>query len=83
MTEQLNILTFDVEDWFHILDNESTESEESWGQFPTLVQPMTSRILNLLDDHDIKATFFVLGSYGLQSNLGSIHFDSKRSLFFL
>lgn len=61
MTEQLNILTFDVEDWFHILDNDSTESEQSWGQFPSLVQPMTSRVLKMLDDHGIKATFFVLG----------------------
>lgn len=26
----MNILTFDIEEWFHILDFEETRSEEQW-----------------------------------------------------
>ena len=33
MTAPLRILTVDFEDWFHILDNPSTSSPESWENF--------------------------------------------------
>lgn len=26
----MNILTFDVEEWFHLLDNDSTRTETQW-----------------------------------------------------
>ena len=29
----MNILTFDIEDWFHILDNEASKSEKQWKNF--------------------------------------------------
>ena len=28
----MNILTFDVEEWFHLLDFDATRSEANWGQ---------------------------------------------------
>lgn len=30
----MNILTFDVEEWFHLLDNDSTRSEVEWIKYP-------------------------------------------------
>lgn len=61
MSEPMRILTVDVEDWFHILDNAETTSEEHWLQFPSRVEAQTSRLLDLFDRHRCKATFFVLG----------------------
>ena len=29
----MNILTFDIEEWFHILDKESTKTEVEWGNY--------------------------------------------------
>ena len=57
----MKILTFDIEDWFHILDNEKTNSIDDWSQFPSRLEKNVNTILNLLDDNDQKATFFILG----------------------
>jgi polysaccharide deacetylase family protein (PEP-CTERM system associated) len=57
----LNILTFDVEDWFHILDHWGVEDSGSWAQHPSRVVKNTQRILDVLDEHALKATFFCLG----------------------
>ena len=61
MSQSVNILTIDLEDWFHILDNDATSSVASWEQFPHLVEPMTHKLLDLLSDARVHATFFVLG----------------------
>ena len=57
----MNILTFDIEDWFHILDNDSTRTEKEWRLYESRIYANMERILNLLDDTGIKATFFCLG----------------------
>jgi polysaccharide deacetylase family protein (PEP-CTERM system associated) len=57
----MNILTFDVEDWFHILDNESTKSEKQWGNFESRLEHNMDKIFKLLDDNKQDATFFCLG----------------------
>ena len=57
----LNILTFDVEDWFHILDHREVEDPASWAQHPSRVVENTRRILDVLDKRAQKATFFCLG----------------------
>ena len=57
----MNILTFDIEDWFHILDNDSTESIESWKNFPSRIERNVNVILDMLDEKEQKATFFILG----------------------
>ena len=33
----MNILTFDIEEWFHILDFEETRNEEQWRGIPEKV----------------------------------------------
>lgn len=57
----MNILTFDIEEWFHILDNESTKGEDQWRKYEYRLAKNTDRILALLQDENQTATFFVLG----------------------
>jgi polysaccharide deacetylase family protein (PEP-CTERM system associated) len=57
----VRILAFDVEDWFHILDNASTRTEKEWQAFPSRIHEATDRILKLLSDRQLAATFFCLG----------------------
>lgn len=57
----LNILTFDLEDWFHVLDHLGVEDPASWPHYPSRVEENTRRILDLLDAKGKKATFFCLG----------------------
>jgi len=58
---KMNILTFDVEEWFHILDNESTKTQKEWSNFNYRIDANMDRIFQLLDKHNQKATFFCLG----------------------
>jgi polysaccharide deacetylase family protein (PEP-CTERM system associated) len=55
------ILTFDIEDWFHILDHPATRSETQWQTFPSRLDANIERILHLLASKNLKATFFCLG----------------------
>lgn len=57
----MNILTFDVEDWFHILDHKSTKTEKEWVNFPSRIYNNMEKILKILDQTNTKASFFVLG----------------------
>ena len=45
----MNILTFDIEEWFHLLDNDSTRSEEQWKRFEVRIYP---KIRNYHPIHD-------------------------------
>ena len=57
----MNILTFDIEEWFHILDNDSTKTEVEWFNYEHRLESNVDRILELLDRKNQKATFFILG----------------------
>ena len=57
----MNILTFDIEEWFHILDNESTKTEKEWHNYESRIHKNMDRIFELLDRNNQKATFFCLG----------------------
>jgi polysaccharide deacetylase family protein (PEP-CTERM system associated) len=57
----MNILTFDIEDWFHILDNESTRTEKEWGNFDSRIHRNMEVIFEILGRNSQKATFFCLG----------------------
>lgn len=57
----MRILTFDIEEWFHLLENESTGDESRWGSFPVRIHDNVDRLLEILSDTDTKATFFILG----------------------
>lgn len=57
----MNILTFDVEEWFHLLDNDSTRSAEQWERYEVRIYENVERILRILDETGTRATFFVIG----------------------
>lgn len=57
----MNILTFDIEEWFHILDNSSTKTNTEWSNFESRIHTNMDRIFSLLEKTDQKATFFCLG----------------------
>lgn len=57
----LNALTFDVEDYFHVHAFAGVVSRDQWESMPRRVCENTRRILRLLRERNIRATFFVLG----------------------
>ena len=57
----INILTFDVEEWFHLLDNDSTRSAEQWQNYEVRIHKNIDRIFSILEDTNTKATFFIIG----------------------
>ena len=57
----MKILTFDLEDWFHILDFNETENITSWNQYDSRLEFGLEFILSALSASGYKATFFVLG----------------------
>lgn len=57
----MRILTFDVEEWFHLLDNDSTKSEAQWNNYEERIHKNMDRVFQILDDTNTKATFFVIG----------------------
>ena len=54
------ILTFDIEEWFHINNSDWIEVEK-WPDLENRVTVNTNIILSFLKKHNIKASFFVLG----------------------
>lgn len=57
----MNILTFDIEEWFHLLDFDATRTEAEWGKYEVRIYENVDRILRLLDETNSKATFFIIG----------------------
>jgi len=57
----INYLSIDVEDYFHVSAFESISPPSSWVTRELRVEKNTDRILHILDDFQVKATFFVLG----------------------
>ena len=56
-----NILTVDVEDWFHILEIEGGYTRADWDGLEERVVRNTDRLLQLFDEAGVHATFFVVG----------------------
>lgn len=57
----MRILTFDIEEWFHILDHEQTHSTYEWSKFESRIQIGMDIIYDILDKTNSSATFFVVG----------------------
>jgi polysaccharide deacetylase family protein (PEP-CTERM system associated) len=57
----MRVLTFDIEDWFHLLDNEGTRTASDWASYEPRLERNVDRILECLSRHEQKATFFCLG----------------------
>ena len=57
----LNALTIDVEDYYMVSAFADVVKFEDWPKYESRVERNTIRILDILDEHHVKATFFVLG----------------------
>ncbi|HEU0136186.1 MAG TPA: polysaccharide deacetylase family protein, partial [Flavobacterium sp.] len=57
----MNILTFDIEDWFHILDNPATKGINQWASFESRLAANLDKILNIIQQQNTRATFFCVG----------------------
>lgn len=57
----MNILTFDIEDWFHINFEKEFNDETLWENYESRIEQNTDVILEILEEKNIKATFFCLG----------------------
>lgn len=57
-------LSFDIEDWFHIVEVKAVEDPSLWPALSaesSLVERYTDLILKICADHRTRATFFMLG----------------------
>ena len=51
MARKTNIMTIDVEDWFHILESDEAPDRGSWETLPARVEANTDRLLEILADY--------------------------------
>ncbi len=56
-----NAMTIDVEDYFQVSAFENHIPRDSWDSIPCRIESNMEKILGLLDEKQIKATFFTLG----------------------
>jgi len=57
----LNGLSFDIEDWFQVENLKGAIAAGNWDSCDLRVVSNTRKILELLRQHDTRATFFILG----------------------
>jgi polysaccharide deacetylase family protein (PEP-CTERM system associated) len=57
----INAMSVDVEDYFQVSAFESHIDRSQWDSLPHRVEQNTQRILDIFDQHRVKATFFTLG----------------------
>ncbi len=60
----VHALSFDIEDWFHIVEVKAVEDPAQWPTLSaksSLVERYTDLILRVCDEHKTRATFFMLG----------------------
>lgn len=60
----VHALSFDIEDWFHIVEVKAVEDPEQWPALhaeSSLVERYTDLILEICARRDTRATFFLLG----------------------
>ena len=45
----MKILTFDIEEWYHILDNQSTKTQLNWNNYEERINQNMDKIFNFLE----------------------------------
>lgn len=59
-----NVMSIDVEDYYMVSAFADVVRFEDWGTYDSRVEKNTYRILELLNEYSVKATFFILGWVG-------------------
>lgn len=57
----VNIMTVDVEDWFHILEVDGGYERSDWSSLESRVERNTEGLLALFERQNTRATFFIVG----------------------
>ena len=61
ISDVVNAMTIDVEDYFHVSVFDGVVPRAQWETLETRVAANTDHLLELFDEHHVQATFFVLG----------------------
>ncbi len=56
-----DVLSFDIEDWFHIVEVESLADPKTWPDKESLVERYTEWIVQTVTEAGVSCTFFILG----------------------
>lgn len=56
-----NVISIDIEDWFHLLDSPAAPNMERWSSLESRIERNLEAMLILLDSFSAKVTFFWLG----------------------
>lgn len=57
----VNALSFDIEDWFHMVEIDAVADPRTWPDLDSLVEPYTEWIVQTVTEAKVRATFFMLG----------------------
>ena len=57
----VNALSFDIEDWFHMVEIDAVSDVSKWDTWESLVERYTQWIIETVTEAGVHATFFVLG----------------------
>ncbi len=57
----VNALSFDIEDWFHMVEIEAVADPRTWPDLDSLVERYTEWIVQTVTEAKTRATFFMLG----------------------
>lgn len=61
MRDAANAVTFDVEEYFQVRNLSGIVAREDWERIPSRVETQVARVLDLLAEREVRATFFCLG----------------------
>jgi peptidoglycan-N-acetylglucosamine deacetylase len=57
----MHALSFDIEDWFHMVEVDAVADPKVWPTLPSIVVERTRWIIDAIGEAGVRATFFVLG----------------------
>ncbi len=57
----VNALSFDIEDWFHMVEIDAVADPNSWPDLDSIVERYTEWIVQTVTEAKVRATFFILG----------------------
>lgn len=57
----IHALSFDLEDWFHLVGIRAVADTSRWDGLTSIVEHYTDWILHTLSERDLSATFFIVG----------------------
>jgi len=57
----MNILSFDIEEWFHVFEDHNNSDSSKWSTFEKRLPDSIDLILSVIQENNVKATFFCMG----------------------